>query len=166
MAYSVPAAIGAKIAEPNREVVCFIGDGGFQMNIQELQTIKNYDLSIKIIILNNDGYGIIKQFQDAYFDSRYEATGRGYSVPDFGLIVKGYGIEYRKVISLDDLDEALAVNGACVIDVALPPNTLITPKVEMNRFIHDQFPYGTLMNRTVPLNNYPDHPSQLNTSST
>ena len=131
------------------------------MNIQELQTIKNYDLSIKIIILNNYGYGIIKQFQDAYFDSRYEATGRGYSVPDFGSIVRGYGLEYRKITSLDDLDEALAVNGACVIDVALPLNTLITPKVEMNRFIHDQFPYGNLESRLPTIFSYPPAPSDL-----
>ena len=161
MAYSVPAAIGAKIAEPSREVVCFIGDGGFQMNIQELQTIKNYDLSLKIIVLNNYGYGIIKQFQDAYFDSRYEATGRGYSVPDFGSIVRGYGLEYRKITSLDDLDEALAVTGACVIDVALPLNTLITPKVEMNRFVHDQFPYGNLERRLPTVFSYPPAPSDL-----
>ena len=96
MGYAVPAAIGAAFANPTREVICFIGDGGLQMNIQEFQTIVNYKLKVKIIILNNLGYGIIKQFQDAYFESRYEATGRGYSLPDFGKIAAAYGIDYKR----------------------------------------------------------------------
>jgi len=161
MGYALPAAIGAKVANPERQVVCFIGDGGFQMNIQELQTIVHYDLDIKIIILNNNGYGIIKQFQDTYFESRYEATGRGYSAPDFGAIARAYGIEYLCVTKLDELHLALQVKGARIIDVALPENALITPKVEMDRFVHDQFPYGNLHKRTKPLFNYPDRPSQL-----
>ena len=161
MGYSLPAAIGAKIAQPDRQVVCFIGDGGFQMNIQELQTVKHYGLDIKIVILNNSGYGIIKQFQDAYFESRYEATGRGYSVPDFGSITRGYGLEYMEVENIKDLESAMSLNGACVIDVALPQNTQITPKVEMNRFIHDQFPYGSLESRLPTIFPYPPAPSDL-----
>lgn len=161
MGYSLPASIGAKVADPDRQVVCFIGDGGFQMNIQELQTIVNYQLDIKIIILNNNGYGIIKQFQDAYFESRYEATGRGYSVPDFGAVSKAYGIEYSRITKLGELRDALKRQGARIIDVILPENSLITPKVEMDRFIHDQFPYGNLQNRDKPSFSYPDRPSQL-----
>ena len=161
MGYSLPAAIGAKIAQPDRQVVCFIGDGGFQMNIQELQTVKHYGLDIKIVILNNSGYGIIKQFQDAYFDSRYEATGRGYSVPDFGSITMGYGLQYRKIENIEDLESTMSLNGACVIDVILPQNTQITPKVEMNRFIHDQFPYGSFESRLPTVFSYPSAPSEL-----
>lgn len=161
MAYSLPAAIGAKIAEPGRQVICFIGDGGFQMNIQELQTVIHYDLDIKIIILNNSGYGIIKQFQDSYFESRYEATGNGYSLPDFGAVSQAYGLKYRRIEKLSELDEALAIEGACVIDVILPENTLITPKVEMDRFIHDQFPYGSLDKRAQTPYRYPVGPSGL-----
>ena len=161
MGYAVPAAIGAAIANPTREVVCFIGDGGLQMNIQELQTIVNYKLKVKIVILNNLGYGIIKQFQDAYFDSRYEATGRGYSLPDFGKISGAYGIEYERVTKLENLTKLIMENGPVVIDVILPPNALITPKVEMDRFIHDQFPYGSLHERPETAFMYPDRPSGL-----
>jgi acetolactate synthase-1/2/3 large subunit len=161
MGYAVPAAIGAAIANPTREVVCFIGDGGLQMNIQELQTIVNYKLKVKIVILNNLGYGIIKQFQDAYFDSRYEATGRGYSLPDFGKISGAYGIEYERVTKFENLTRSIMENGPVVIDVILPPNALITPKVEMDRFIHDQFPYGSLHERPETAFMYPDRPSGL-----
>ena len=161
MGYAVPAAIGAAIANPTREVVCFIGDGGFQMNIQELQTIVNYKLKIKIVVLNNLGYGIIKQFQDAYFDSRYEATGRGYSLPDFGKISTAYGIDYERVTKFENLTKSIMEISPVVIDVILPPNALITPKVEMDRFIHDQFPYGSLHERPDTVFKYPDRPSGL-----
>ena len=141
MAYSLPAAIGAQLSNPNKTVFCFIGDGGFQMNIQELQTIVHYKLPIKIIIQNNFGYGIIKQFQDAYFEGRHFATGQGYSLPDFQKIVEGYGIAYLRVQTLQEIEEVNFIEGPMVIDMYLPANSLITPKTEMNRFIHDQFPY-------------------------
>ena len=86
MGYSLPAAIGAQLLNTEKNVYCFIGDGGLQMNIQELQTIVHYKLPIKIVIQNNFGYGIIKQFQDAYFEGRHFATGDGYSIPDFSKI--------------------------------------------------------------------------------
>lgn len=161
MGYSLPAAIGAAIANPERDVICLIGDGGLQMNIQELQTIINYDLRIKIVVLNNFGYGIIKQFQDAYFNSRYEATGEGYSLPDFGKIAFAYGIRYEKIERLDQLPQALGESSSVIIDIVLPENALITPKVEMDRFLHDQFPYGSLHERPMPLHAYPDRPSEL-----
>ena len=67
----------------------FIGDGGFQLNLQELQTIRQYNLDIAIVVMNNHGYGIIKQFQDSYLESRYDASRDGYSFPDFGRIGDG-----------------------------------------------------------------------------
>ena len=161
MGYSLPAAIGAAVANPERDVICLIGDGGLQMNIQELQTIINYDLRIKIVVLNNFGYGIIKQFQDAYFNSRYEATGKGYSLPDFGKIAFAYGIRYEKIEKLDQLPQALGESSSVIIDIVLPENALITPKVEMDRFLHDQFPYGSLHERPMLLHAYPDRPSEL-----
>jgi acetolactate synthase-1/2/3 large subunit len=142
MGYSLPAAIGAQLSNRELPVVCFIGDGGFQMNIQELQTVAYYQLPIQIVIQNNQGYGIIKQFQDSYFDGRHFATGEGYSVPSFEEISRSYGISYRKCTSISEIGE-LQMNFAQpqVIDLVLPQDSLITPKVEMNRFIHDQFPY-------------------------
>lgn len=143
MGYSLPAAIGAYFADPKKSLLCFIGDGGIQMNIQELQTIYHYKIPIKIIILNNRGYGIIKQFQDAYFESRYVATGDGYSQPDFGDIAKAYQIRYSKVTSLTEIDKHLnnKIVEPEIIDVILPENALITPKLEMGKSFSNQFPY-------------------------
>ena len=142
MGYSFPAAIGAAIQNPGRQVVAFTGDGSMQMNIQELQTLKYNDLNVKVVILNNFGYGIIKQFQDLYFQGRYHGSDKGYSQPDFGKVVSAYGIPYLRVEKTSDLDLAfLSKKGPGVIDVYLHPNTLIEPKLEMGRPIHDQFPY-------------------------
>ncbi len=161
MGYSLPAAIGAQLANPDKTVFCFIGDGGLQMNIQELQTIVNYKLPIKIVIQNNFGYGIIKQFQDAYFEGRHFATGVGYSQPNFGNIAEAFGIDYAVVKDLKEIDSIVFSSGAKIIDMHLPPSSLISPKTEMDRFIHDQFPYieDGLMER-LPFN-YPDRPSKL-----
>lgn len=142
MGYAFPASIGAAIYNPNRKVIAFTGDGSMQMNIQDLQTMKHNDLDIKLVILNNFGYGIIKQFQDLYFNGRHHATGEGYSQPDFGKIVEGYGIEYHKIEKFEDLQQDLfLIKGPVVIDIFLHPDTMIEPKLEMGRSIEDQFPY-------------------------
>ena len=161
MGYSLPASIGAQIAQPDRQVVCFIGDGGLQMNIQELQTISHYRLPITIVLLNNRGYGIIKQFQDAYFEGRYHATGRGYSSPNFAMIAKAYDIDYTCINSLDELEHWEFEEGPTLIDIWLPEDSNIIPKAEMDRFLHDQFPYGESA-RPQPIGfEYPERPSQL-----
>lgn len=141
MGYGLPAAIGAKISEPTRQVVSFIGDGGFQLNIQELQTIKQYGLDIAIIVMNNGNYGIIKQFQDSYLESRYSASQDGYGVPDFGALAAAYGLDYERVDSLDRITPDLLQRGPIIIDVIFHEATLIEPKLEMGRPINDQFPY-------------------------
>ena len=141
MGYALPAAIGAKLAAPDRQVVSYNGDGGFQLNLQELQTVKNYHLDIAIIIMNNGSYGIIKQFQDSYLGSRYDASRDGYSTPDFGLIANAYGLRYARIERLEQITLDLFVGGSAIIDVILSENTLIEPKLEMGRPINDQFPY-------------------------
>ena len=161
MGYSLPAAIGAQLSNPERNVYCFIGDGGLQMNLQELQTIVHYELPIKIFIQNNLGYGIIKQFQDAYFEGRHFATGQGYSVPDFRKIAEAYGIPYILVTSETEMKALDLPDGFCIIDMLLPPESLITPKTEMNRFIHDQFPYIKDDSISKLPYEYPEFPSQM-----
>lgn len=161
MGYSLPAAIGAQISNPQKTIYCFIGDGGLQMNIQELQTLINYDLPIKIIIQNNFGYGIIKQFQDAYFGGRYYATGEGYSQPDFKKVADVYGITYQKITNESELDDLKFDSNAAIIDLQLSPNALITPKTEMDRFIHDQFPYPIDDSIHLLPYDYPSNPSKL-----
>ncbi len=142
MGYTLPAIIGSAISSKGHQVIGFIGDGGFQMNIQELQTIVHYKLNTKIIVLNNFGYGIIKQFQDSYFNSRYEASGEGYSQPDFRKIANAYKIEYFLIRKISDLKIKMFENESpAILDVFLDPNTLIEPKIELGHPINNQFPY-------------------------
>ena len=142
MGYAFPAAIGAAIHLPNAQIIAFTGDGSMQINIQEFQTVVNHNLNIKLFIMNNYGYGIIKQFQDSYFESRYEASGSGYSQPDFRAVIEGYGIPVETISSITDLKKDVVVkSGPVVFDVQLHPNTLIEPKLEMGNPIHRQFPY-------------------------
>ena len=117
------------------------------MNIQELQTIKHYKLPIKIFIMNNNCYGIIKQFQDAYFDSRYTATeSHDYSVPDFIKISEAYGIKaieankdnYKEVIHL-----ALEEKDSILINVMIDKEQKLTPKLEFGNPLEDMSPYLT-----------------------
>jgi acetolactate synthase-1/2/3 large subunit len=161
MGYSLPAAIGAQLLNPLKKVYCFIGDGGLQMNVQELQTIVHYNLPITVIIQNNAGYGIIKQFQDAYFGGRYFATGEGYSIPSFEKISNAYGIPYKAINSEEELLKYEIPTGFSIVDLHLPTNSLITPKTEMDRFIHDQFPYIKDQSIEKLPFEYPLRPSEL-----
>jgi len=141
MGYALCAAIGAKLSSPERQVISYNGDGGFQVNIQELQTIKHLGLDVAIVVMNNSAYGIIKQFQDSYLGSRYTASSDGYSTPDFGAVAKAYGLDYCRVENIDQITPELFRRGAIVIDVILSEETLIEPKLEMGRPINDQYPY-------------------------
>jgi acetolactate synthase I/II/III large subunit len=107
MGYSLPAAIGTSIALGNKPVVCITGDGGFQINIQELQTIKRNKLPVKIIVLNNHCLGMIRQFQDAYFDSCYQSTVWGYDSPDFTRVAQAYGIESYNITRENEIAKGL-----------------------------------------------------------
>lgn len=142
MGYALPAAIGAKMTLPERPVVCMTGDGGFQVNLQELQTAVHYGVDMTIVVMNNGGYGIIKQFQDAYLAGRHHATATGYSQPDFGRIAAAYGIEYHRIDTPEAITaDMLAPKGLRLLDIMLDPRTPIEPKVELGRPIDDQFPY-------------------------
>ena len=124
MGFALPAAIGAAIGS-GKKVYCIDGDGGFQMNVQELLTVKKYDLPIEIIILNNSGYGIIKQFQDSYFDSKYTATSKsdvfGDEV-DFVKIAEAYGVKTLQ-------------------DIPIPETQKIYPKLEFGNSLENMTPY-------------------------
>lgn len=163
MGYSLPAAIGAQIAQPSIPIVCVIGDGGFQMNIQELQTAQYLELPITIVVANNSGYGIIKQFQDANTNSRYAATGNGYSVPDFGAISKAYGIPHTRVTKLSQLTLELLSPKLQIVELIVPEDAKVTPKAEGDRFLHDQFPFQIERNPVLPFS-YPSKPSELENS--
>lgn len=105
MGFGLPASIGAQLAAPDRTVITFIGDGGFQMSIQELGTISQDNIPVKMIILNNNFLGMVRQWQQLFFEKRYSFTGL--KNPDFITIAKGYGIEGHKVESRDDLEGSI-----------------------------------------------------------
>lgn len=146
MAYSFPASIGASFALGKKEVICIIGDGGFQMNIQELQTLKYYNLPIKLFILNSRSYAIIKQFQEQYFESNFIATDEtsGYSVPDFVKVTKAYGLATEQIKKSQKLEskikKVLKAKGPIICDVWVPSNAKLTPKLEFGRPIEDLSP--------------------------
>jgi acetolactate synthase-1/2/3 large subunit len=147
MGYSLPAAIGACIANERLPVVCTIGDGGLQMNIQEFQTLAHYKLPVKVFIMNNRSYGIIKQFQEELFDGRYEATdaSNGYSVPDFVKIAQAYGLTTDRISSheeiIDKVRKAIETPGPVICDVWLDDTARITPKTIFGNPIEDQWPF-------------------------
>jgi len=106
MGFALPAAIGAKMGAPDREVVAIIGDGGYQMTIQELGTIFQQDVAVKIVVLNNDFLGMVRQWQQLFFDRRYASTEM--VNPDFVTIAKDYHIEGTSVKDRPSLDKAVA----------------------------------------------------------
>ncbi|HLC83275.1 MAG TPA: thiamine pyrophosphate-dependent enzyme, partial [Bacteroidia bacterium] len=105
MGFGLPAAIGAKIAKPECEVIAILGDGGFQMTMQELGTIMQSDIKVKILILNNNFLGMVRQWQQLFFDKRYSFTEM--KNPDFITIAKAYGISGKKVTERMNLIEEL-----------------------------------------------------------
>ena len=106
MGFGFPAAIGAKMAAPDREVVSISGDGGYQMTIQELGTIFQQKAAVKVVVLNNDFLGMVRQWQQLFFDKRYASTEM--VNPNFVAIAEGYYIKARKVTKREDLAEAVA----------------------------------------------------------
>jgi acetolactate synthase-1/2/3 large subunit len=104
--FGLPAAIGAKIGAPNRTVCLFVGDGGFQMNIQELGTIMQSNVGVKIILLNNNYLGMVRQWQELFYQKRYSSTEL--MNPDFNKIADAYGIANRLVDKREYLDQAIS----------------------------------------------------------
>ena len=155
MGYSLPAAIGCALAS-GREVYSFSGDGGIQMNIQELQTIARENIPVKIILFNNCALGMIRHFQEMYFDNNYVQTipEGGYTVPDFGAIAGAYMIPYTCVEDVSDIDEKLfAQEGPQFIEVKINEPTYVFPKLEFGKPNQDQEPLlpRELFNRLMEL---------------
>jgi acetolactate synthase-1/2/3 large subunit len=105
MGYGLPAAIGAKIAMPKKQVIAIVGDGGFQMTLQELGTMMQDGIAVKILILNNNFLGMVRQWQQLFFDKRYSFTEL--KNPDFVKLASAYNINGQKVTDMDKLEAAL-----------------------------------------------------------
>lgn len=131
MGFCLPAAIGAKMGRPDVQVIGIIGDGGFQMTIQELGTIFQFKTAVKIVVLNNEFLGMVRQWQELFFEKRYASTTM--VNPDFQTIVKGYGIKTKKVEKREDLEEAvkemLAHEGSYFLEVMVGKENNVFPMI-------------------------------------
>jgi len=131
MGFGLPAALGAKTGNPSREVIAFIGDGGFQMTIQELGTYYQLGITIKVVILNNNFLGMVRQWQEMFFDKRYSYTEM--VNPDFTAIAKGYHLKSRKITKREDLNDALnemlACNSTYILEIEVKQEDNVMPMV-------------------------------------
>lgn len=121
MGYGVPAAMGAKVALPDHEVICIAGDASVQMNIQELGTIAQYGINVKTVIINNGWQGMVRQWQQAFFGERYSSSNMELGMPDFVKLAEAYGVKGMRVTSRDELHpaytEMLAHKGPVVMEI-------------------------------------------------
>lgn len=131
MGYGLPAAIGAKVANPDKTVIVFMGDGGFQMNIQELGTILQSNIGVKMVLMNNSWLGMVRQWQELFYDKRYAFTHL--ANPDFQKVAEGYGIPSARVTCLEELDGAieqmLASDGAFLLEACVGEGENIFPMI-------------------------------------
>ena len=131
MGFALPAAIGAKMGAPDRQVVAVIGDGGYQMTIQELGTIFQTGVAVKILVLNNEYLGMVRQWQQLFFDRRYASTEM--TNPDFVTIAKGYHIPAQKVTERKDLEAAIEeminAEGPYFLEVAVEKEDNVFPMI-------------------------------------
>ena len=148
MGYALPAAIGACYACEKKPIYCITGDGGMQMNIQELQIIVREHLPVKIIVLNNNALGMIRHFQEMYFEGRYYQTKPqgGYTAPSFSKIAEAYGIPNRSA-SFENISDVFDEISCCftdkephLLEVLIDRDTYVTPKLEFGKPNQDQEP--------------------------
>ncbi len=149
MGFSLPAGIGACIALNKEPVVVIIGDGCMQLNIQELQTIVRNKLPVKIVVMNNRTLGMIRQFQDSYFESRYQSTYWGYDAPDFTKVAIAYGIDAKTITSAEEVDAATNwlwttenEYNPQLLQVMIDPHTNTYPKIAFGKPITEMEPFS------------------------
>lgn len=147
MGFALPAAIGAAFANPQQPVVMIAGDGSFQLNLQELQTVAHHKLPLKIVIVNNKCYGMVRQFQESYFEERYASTYWGYSAPDFGSVARVYGIESKTIDSPDNVADGVKrmwqnPQEPFVLQVMIDPSVNVFPKIAFGLPITEMEPFA------------------------
>lgn len=137
MGFGLPAAIGSAIANKEGVTLLISGDGSFQVNIQELETLKRNHLNLKILIFNNQCHGMVRQFQESYFNGNLRSTVEGYSAPSFAAVSLAYGIPARLLECVDEEDEAihwlLHSDGPALLEVALSIRSKVYPKLAFGR---------------------------------
>jgi acetolactate synthase-1/2/3 large subunit len=144
MGFALPAAIGAAFANPDAMVIVVCGDGGLQVNIQELETIVFHQVNIKVIVMNNKSLGMVRAFQDIYFDGRQQSTTKGYSAPDFCKIANAYDCEASAIKNAKEIESAVSKlsekDGPYLLEVRLEQDTVVNPKLIVNKPIEDMHP--------------------------
>jgi acetolactate synthase-1/2/3 large subunit len=138
MGFALPAAVGAAIALNGAQVVAIAGDGGFQCNIQELETVARCKLNLKAVVINNNCHGMVRQFQESYFEGRYGSTMWGYSAPDFAKVAEAYGIPARTVSNTEDVEASLRwmqeeIEGPALLQVMISEYANAYPKLAFGR---------------------------------
>lgn len=137
MGYGLPASIGAKVACPDKNVVLISGDGGFQMNIQELMLIREYNIPVKILIINNSYLGMVRQWQELFYDKRYSYVNLDCN-PEFTEVAKAYGIKSATIKTVDDLDkleEYLLSDEAILINCVVTREENVFPMIPAGKSI-------------------------------
>ncbi|TSC97294.1 MAG: acetolactate synthase I/II/III large subunit [Candidatus Peregrinibacteria bacterium Greene1014_49] len=147
MGFSLPAAIGTALVSRPHPVVVIAGDGSFQLNIQELQTVVRNRLPLKIVILHNHCHGMVRQFQETYFEKRYQSTVWGYSAPDFARIAEAYGIQARTLTDPSETDELLRwlwtdPAKPQLLQVMIDPQLNVYPKIAFGRPMTEMEPHA------------------------
>ena len=131
MGFGLPAGIGAQLGVPKRQVLAFVGDGGFQMTLQELGVLSQWNIPLKIIILDNEFLGMVRQWQELFFDRRYSSVEL--ENPDFIKIAEGFGVKGRKVVDPKEIDNAiaemLAYDGPYVLHVMVEKEGNVFPMI-------------------------------------
>ncbi len=156
MGYALPAAIGACFAEPTKNVISLIGDGSMQLNIQELQTIANYGLNCKIILINNKGYASIRNTQSSFLDGHVAASseGTGVTLPNWEKIADAYQIKFARVDNQHDLvsklNEVFAAKGPLILEVVIPDEVVMIPAVTSERLPNGSFKSNKLHEMSPP----------------
>lgn len=145
MGFALPAGIGAAIVIAPRPAVVIAGDGAFQCNIQELQTVVRNSLPLKIVVMNNHCHGMVRQFQESYFEERYQSTLWGYNTPDFVQVARGYGIESYRVETASDVEEGVAhlwkdPSAPTLLEVNIGTFTNVYPKIAFGLPINQMEP--------------------------
>ena len=139
MGFALPAAIGAKMGAPEREVIAIIGDGGYQMTIQELATIFQTKAAVKIVVLNNEFLGMVRQWQELFFENRYASTEM--TNPDFVTIAKGYHIAAQRVTQREDLtaaiQEMMASKDSYFLEVCVEKENNVFPMIPTGASVSD-----------------------------
>lgn len=166
MGFGLPAALGAKVGVPNRDVFLITGDGSFQMNIQELGTARAYDIDVRIILFHNRSLGMVRQWQQLFYDRRYAHSIIG--SPDFVKVAEAYGIPAKRIEKPDELEEGLAFltentehKGVRLLEVIIPDEENVFPMIAAGAKYQDMIEYDHSREKGSAETVVPHHPHDI-----